>query len=636
MSNDNDEEYTINNEDNSIIEEDLSTSINRIETKSIHKICSGQVIYDLSSAVKELLENSLDAGAKIIEIKLKEFGFLSIEISDNGSGIDRKDFEFLAKKHYTSKMENFDDLSRLDTFGFRGEAINALCELSKSVSIQTKTENSDIAYALKFSRDGSLIDQVETIRAVGTTVIIENLFESLPVRRLDFEKSIKKQYQKLLKTIQAYAIISQGVRIVLTNSTAKTPKQIVLSTECAKLLPENISSIFGSKFFSSLVSVNIDFRENDSSAIVSFHVVEASSEVNIISATNNDEIENNDKEIPHPASRFIQSSTETYFLTQSSIVGYISKVCDGVGRSDNDRQFLFCNGRPVDLPKFSKVLNEVWRRYEMKNKPAFFLNILIPANSYDVNLSPDKREIAIVHEALLLEGLKNEIDNLYSSSRFTFPVASQKSNISQMLSGHSESLSTTTSQPVEENLNSQVSEATNVQSNNFNDDNESIQWISQADIEKSPIVNNIDRIHNYNGKRGISLSNTDQPLVSYIKRRSQERFVDSDYSELKHDRLSPKPFADEEEVELDFEASTNLAPGVFIPSYPDLKTNENYTLIMNEHDNVPDAPSEIEIASQESVNCNNLPVQLDIPLESRVLSKSVSIKNSFLLKVKNY
>ena len=110
------------------------------------------------------------------------------------------------------------------------------------------------------------------------------------------------------------------------------------------------------------------------------------------------------------------------------IVGYISQVGEGVGRSDNDRQFVFVNSRPVDLGRVTKVLNECWKRFEMKQKPAFIVNIIIPPGHLDVNLSPDKREVVILHEMALLQRLRGYIDELYAPSRSTFKVGMGISN----------------------------------------------------------------------------------------------------------------------------------------------------------------------------------------------------------------
>lgn len=96
----------------------------------------------------------MDSGATCIEIKLKEMGTELIEVIDNGSGIDPDNYEALAIKHCTSKLEKFSDLMSVQSFGFRGEALNALCELSGSFRVSTKVEAAKVGAALTFAQNG--------------------------------------------------------------------------------------------------------------------------------------------------------------------------------------------------------------------------------------------------------------------------------------------------------------------------------------------------------------------------------------------------------------------------------------------------------------------------------------------------
>ncbi|KAF7243031.1 Mismatch repair endonuclease PMS2, partial [Varanus komodoensis] len=104
-------------------------AINPIDRKSVHRICSGQVVLNLCTAVKELVENSIDAGATNIEVKLKDYGTELFEVADNGCGVEEENFTGLTLKHYTSKIQDFSDLTHVETFGFRGEALSSLCAL---------------------------------------------------------------------------------------------------------------------------------------------------------------------------------------------------------------------------------------------------------------------------------------------------------------------------------------------------------------------------------------------------------------------------------------------------------------------------------------------------------------------------
>ena len=129
-------------------------TIKAIEGRSIHQIQSGQVIVDLQSVVKELVENSLDADATSIEIRFKNHGLDSIEVQDNGRGIAPEDFETIALKHYTSKLSTYEDLTSLDTFGFRGEALSSLCALSKFHIVTARQDDGPVGKSLEFEASG--------------------------------------------------------------------------------------------------------------------------------------------------------------------------------------------------------------------------------------------------------------------------------------------------------------------------------------------------------------------------------------------------------------------------------------------------------------------------------------------------
>ena len=162
--------------------------IRAIDRSAVQKICSGQVVVDLATAVKEMVENSLDSGATSIEVKLKEMGATLIEVSDNGSGIDPSNYAGIAMKHFTSKLQTFEDIYSVSSFGFRGEALNALCELSERFTVTTKQDSQPVGTLLEFDKNGKLISESVAARSTGTTVSVENLFEKLPVRRKEFVK----------------------------------------------------------------------------------------------------------------------------------------------------------------------------------------------------------------------------------------------------------------------------------------------------------------------------------------------------------------------------------------------------------------------------------------------------------------
>jgi DNA mismatch repair protein PMS2 len=296
--------------------------IKAIDKESIHRICSGQVILDLSTAVKELVENSLDAQASKIDILFKNHGESLIEISDNGFGIDKKDYKFIALKHFTSKLRDFGDLANVTSFGFRGEALSSLCALC-SLSITTRCEGEPMGTALTFSQEGELISESSIARTVGTTISIRDLFKPLPVRYKTFIKNTKREFGKMLALLKAYAIICTQVRMTCRHQAEKSTSTI-FSTHASDL-KTNVCTLFGSKESNKLLPVMLDF-----STLIS-----------------------------------TDSEPKVYVMD-----GLISKLAPQCGRSVSDRQFFFINRRPVDLPKLSKGI------FEYKNCYSFFFLLL--------------------------------------------------------------------------------------------------------------------------------------------------------------------------------------------------------------------------------------------------------------------
>ncbi|PKA52721.1 DNA mismatch repair protein PMS1 [Apostasia shenzhenica] len=345
--------------------------IKAINKAVAHRICSGQVILDLSSAVKELVENSLDAGASNIEIILKEYGEEFFKVIDNGSGISPDNFQALARKHHTSKIMEFSDLHSLTTFGFRGEALSSLCALG-NVTVETRSKNEALGTHLTFDHSGSVIEEKKTARQVGTSVIVEKLFCSLPVRNKEFSRNIRREYGKLTSLLNAYALMARGVRFLCTNITGKNSRSVVLKTQGNSSIKENVITVLGFNTFQCLEPLSLHLCES------------------------------------------------------CTVEGFLSKPGYGSGRNMGDRQFFYINGRPVDMPKVSKLLNEVYRGSNSKQYPIAIMNFIMPTMSCDVNVSPDKRKVFISDEGSLLLLLRTEIEKMYAPHGCSYSINSSK------------------------------------------------------------------------------------------------------------------------------------------------------------------------------------------------------------------
>jgi len=194
--------------------------INTLDSHLINIIAAGEVIDRPASIVKELVENSLDAGASRVEVETQQGGIGLVRVSDNGAGIHRDDLLLAVQRHATSKISSQDDLEAIATLGFRGEALASICEVAQ-VTVDTRTADADEGARLVI-KGGQVEPIVSTGRGPGTTVEIRNLFFNLPARR-KFLKNEKTEAMHITRLIKRFLFshpnvhlrLIQGARTVL-------------------------------------------------------------------------------------------------------------------------------------------------------------------------------------------------------------------------------------------------------------------------------------------------------------------------------------------------------------------------------------------------------------------------------------
>lgn len=176
------------------------------------KIAAGEVVERPASVVKELVENSLDAGASKIEIEAREGGIQFLRVTDNGCGIPREEIPVAFERHATSKITSVQDLSRIRTLGFRGEALAAIASVS-SITLMSRMAEDDVG-AFIHLRDGELIENGSRGCPVGTSVTVRGLFGSIPARR-KFLKSEASESGQISIVVTQYALAFPEVRFTL-------------------------------------------------------------------------------------------------------------------------------------------------------------------------------------------------------------------------------------------------------------------------------------------------------------------------------------------------------------------------------------------------------------------------------------
>ncbi|NP_001393832.1 mismatch repair endonuclease PMS2 isoform aa [Homo sapiens] len=256
------------------------------------------------------------------------------------------------------------------------------------VTISTCHASAKVGTRLMFDHNGKIIQKTPYPRPRGTTVSVQQLFSTLPVRHKEFQRNIKKEYAKMVQVLHAYCIISAGIRVSCTNQLGQGKRQPVVCTGGSPSIKENIGSVFGQKQLQSLIPF-VQLPPSD-------------------------------------------SVCEEYGLSCSDalhnlfyISGFISQCTHGVGRSSTDRQFFFINRRPCDPAKVCRLVNEVYHMYNRHQYPFVVLNISVDSECVDINVTPDKRQILLQEEKLLLAVLKTSLIGMFDSDVNKLNVSQQ-------------------------------------------------------------------------------------------------------------------------------------------------------------------------------------------------------------------
>lgn len=295
-----------------------------------NQIAAGEVVERPASVIKELVENSIDAGAKRVHIDVELGGRRLMRITDNGEGMMRDDAILAFERHATSKIKSLEDLSKIETLGFRGEALASIASVAK-IELLTKIEEETIGTRV-IIEGGRLIDVKDAARPTGTTICVRDLFFNTPARR-KFMRSEATENYHLASIVTHYALAHPKISFVLTSNGRE-----VLRVSTAKDLRERAFQIFGSNLIESLLQVD---------------------------------------------------GGREYI---AKIKGYISAPRER--RTTRDAQYFFINGRFVRDKLLSRALTEGFRAVLPHGVyPVAFLFLDVPLEEVDVNVHPAKTEV---------------------------------------------------------------------------------------------------------------------------------------------------------------------------------------------------------------------------------------------------
>jgi DNA mismatch repair protein MutL len=231
----------------SVASRPISQRIAVLPSAVADQIAAGEVVERPSSVVKELFENALDAGATAIDIAIEDGGRQSIRISDDGCGMSREDAVLSLERHATSKIHSAQDLVGVRSFGFRGEALAAICSVSQ---LEVETALDDGAGTLVRAAGGTVLDVTPIARRRGTTIRVARLFYNAPAR-LKFLRGERSEWRAILDVVGGMALTRRDARVTMTHD-----GKPMLSLPAATSLRERLAAVYGGAFAGRLLDVD--------------------------------------------------------------------------------------------------------------------------------------------------------------------------------------------------------------------------------------------------------------------------------------------------------------------------------------------------------------------------------------------
>ena len=331
--------------------------IQKLSPNLINKIAAGEVIERPASVVKELVENSIDAGATRIDVTIEKGGSDLIRIADNGCGMDMDDLILAVTSHATSKLRSEEDLFSVATMGFRGEAMASVAEISQmtirsrvnpgvkpTIGEATLAQSAESVSGAQLTVQGGAYEPPTPCgTSPGTIIDVRNLFFNTPVRR-KFLKSVSTEFGHITETFQRLALANPQIHFTLTHN-GRTIYDVPATTDWL----QRIADVEGKELALSLLYVEKHFGE------IFIH-------------------------------------------------GYVARP--NQNRSNPKMQHLFLNGRPIKDRSLQHALNEAYRGLLMTNRyPICFLEIQMPLSFVDVNVHPTKFEVRFQDSGLIYSQL---------------------------------------------------------------------------------------------------------------------------------------------------------------------------------------------------------------------------------------
>ena len=343
--------------------------LKQLDKKTIDQICSNISIPSLTDIVKELIDNSLDSNCSLVRLEIVEGGTKSILVSDNGSGIPAKNFDTLCQRGTTTKLSSFDDVFKVKSFGFRGQALSAISHLC-DITLITKTKDDINTYKVDYDNSGSILSKdilpdnsdifynqrkcwksKENPKEVsGTLILIKNIYKSNNLRKQILSRNIELFLNEISELMQSYVIINTKTNFEFYSQLKGENKLIISTNDSNSSFLGRLEVIFGKNFADRLM--NFSFKNE------------------II-----------------------------------SVDGYISKDIISGSKYNKSKpvKIYFVNGRKIDnIKPIDKIILDTYQKYNKTCNPSRIISITVPEGAYDINMGEKKNEVIFLIQAEIL------------------------------------------------------------------------------------------------------------------------------------------------------------------------------------------------------------------------------------------
>lgn len=350
--------------------------IKKLLAHEAKKIAAGEVVERSANIVKELIENSIDSGATIISIWVNEAGKKLIRIVDNGSGMCNADAIICFERHATSKISTIEDLDKLTTFGFRGEALSSISSISK-ISLVTKSQDCQNGTRVELE-DGQIIKEEEISCCQGTDISVKDLFYNVPAR-LKFLKQDETEWRQIVNLFQAFCLSYKEIHFKLFHD-----DKLVYNCPATDDLKNRLVQLWDHNFAQNMIELSFNDISNIKEGMSAKAIAKAQAEQ----------------------------------LESAQISGLIST--HNFFRYNRSQIFFFVNGRWIKNNVLSKSLLKGYLNVLPQDRfPAAFIFLSIDPSQIDVNIHPRKEEIQFLNskkvEQLIQSNTKKTLESYLSN-----------------------------------------------------------------------------------------------------------------------------------------------------------------------------------------------------------------------------